>query len=94
MSYDSALAWHCGCGASGPSTCRCRDLGVREALYSRLRAQGVEFDRGRPPLSLERLAALLVVLEDPFWAESPSVMQQDADYMITMIREGEGRPRT
>lgn len=66
---------------------------VRRALYTRLTAQGVSLTPQVQELATERLAALLVVLEDPFWTESDSVLSQDAQYMIQLIKEGEGRPR-
>lgn len=87
MSYDSSGAWHCQCPARGPATCRCVDIPVRKALSARLAACGVQVDPANWDLSTDVLAALLVAVEDPFWSESDSVLGQDADMMLYMIRK-------
>lgn len=88
--YGTDQAWHCPCGARLAVLCKCQRLAdeapVREALYARLAAQGVRLDAEGRAWELERLAALLVVLEDPFWSESDSVMGRDADCMIQILR--------
>lgn len=88
-SYGTDGRWHCDCGASFRSACTCRareEAPVREALYARLEAQGVRLDAEGRGWELKRLAALLVVMEDPFWSESDSVMARDADCMIQILR--------
>ncbi len=97
-SYGSDGRWHCPCGAGIRSACTCvettrEDVQVREALYARLAAQGIQLDVQGRTLPLETLAALLVAVEDPFWTEGDSARLDDANYMILLIKEGEGRPR-
>ena len=88
--YGTDQAWHCDCGARLPSLCRCQRLAeekkIREALYARLAAQGVHLDAEGRGWELQRLAALLVVMEDPYWSESDSVMGRDADCMIQILK--------
>lgn len=96
--YGSDGRWHCPCGAGIRSACTCakttlQDAMVREALCARLAAHGVQLDVQGRTLALETLAALLVAVEDPFWTEGDSARLEDAEYMIQLIKEGEGRER-
>lgn len=93
MSYDQYMVWHCGCGADRYSACTCQDRKVREALYARLAAQGIRLGLEAQTLDLRTLAAVLVAVEDPFWTEGDSQRLEDADYMLQLIKEGEGRSR-
>jgi hypothetical protein len=63
------------------------DIPVRKALCARLAAQHVRVDPEDWDLSTDVLAALLVTVEDPFWAEGDSARAEDAAMMLYMIRK-------
>jgi len=87
MSYGTDQLWHCGCGASGPGTCRCAEDPLREALYARLAASGIQLDPEARDLPVETLAAVLVAVLDPYWSEGDSARNEDAAMMIHLIRK-------
>jgi hypothetical protein len=87
MSYDSDGVWRCKCPARGPATCGCKDIPVREALCARLAACGVRVDPMDWNLATDVLAALLVAVEDPYWAEGDSARLEDAMMMIHIVRK-------
>lgn len=78
--------WHCACGARNHHLCRCWEAPLREALYARLAASGVQLDAQGRALPVEALAAVLVAVEDPYWAEGDSARNEDAATMIHLIR--------
>lgn len=86
MSYGTDQRWHCGCGAAGHQDCTCADKPVRQALLARLTACGVFLLPGAQALPVRTLAAVLVAVEDPYWAEGDSQRNEDADQMIHLIK--------